>query len=133
MVKAKINNDDIIGATSLQVNHDRKIIRSDVPIHQIKEIILKVLDDSKAEEISVIDLEGKSDIAEMMIIATGRSDRHIKSTAEHVCDALKAEKISYAVEGLEHRNWVLIDTASVLLHIFNKDNRELYNLEDLWG
>lgn len=112
---------------------NRKIVKSDIPTVQIKDLMVEVLEANKAEDISAVDLCGKSDIAEIMIIATGRSDRHIKATAEYVCDALKAEYISYAIEGLEHKNWVLIDTGSVILHIFNKESREAYKLEDLWG
>jgi ribosome-associated protein len=132
MVKMKQKREDKIEHSQAEYFQTRRVIKSDIPTTQIESIILKVLEDHKAEEVTVMNLAGKSDIAEIMIIATGRSDRHIKSTAEYVCDALKAESISYGIEGVEHKNWVLIDTGAVLLHIFNKESREIYHLEALW-
>jgi len=133
MVKVKLVNEEVSDHPESQLVENRKIIKSDIPTVQIKDLIIKILEDNKAEEITVLDLSGKSDLAELMIIATGRSDRHIKATAEYVCDAFKQERITYSIEGLEHRNWVLVDTGSVLLHIFNKESREIYNLTGLWG
>ena len=133
MVKVKPVGEEVSDQPRSQLVESRKVIKSDIPTVQIRDLIVKILEDSKAEEITVLDLSGKSDLAELMIIATGRSDRHIKSTAEYVCDGLKQERISYAIEGLEHRNWVLVDTGSVLLHVFNKESREAYNLTSLWA
>ena len=115
-----------------KIKQNRKTKKPNAPTEQILELLLKTLEDSKAECIMAIDLIGKSDLAEAMIIATGRSDRHIKSCAEHLSDALRDQDVYFSTEGMEHKNWVLVDTISVIVHIFNKETRDAYNLEDLW-
>lgn len=99
---------------------------------EIKDLIVETLDMHKAEDIVVIDLKDKSDIAEYMIIATGRSNKHVASTADHVIAEIKKLNKSYFIEGMQNADWVLIDTLDILVHIFNKEKRELYSLEKLW-
>ena len=92
------------------------------------------LDDSKAEDIVVIDLEGKSSIADQMIIASGRSQRHVAAIADHVVRHLKDEgRTGTRVEGLPNADWVLIDTGDIVIHLFRPEVREFYNLERIWG
>ena len=92
-----------------------------------------VLEDSKAEDIITIDLTGKSALADTMIIASGRSHRHVSAVADHVQRALKeAGHGSPRVEGLPHADWVLIDTGDVILHLFRPEVRSFYNMEKLW-
>jgi ribosome-associated protein len=98
----------------------------------LKDIILSILDERKAENVTVIDLQGKTDIADFMIIATGRSNKHVQSTAEFILQELKAVDSQYKIEGMAIGDWVLVDTFDVLLHIFNSEKRELYALEKLW-
>jgi ribosome-associated protein len=114
------------------LKRNRTLVKSDVPTDTIVNIITTILDANKAEDITIVDLTGKSDIAECMIIATGRSDRHIKACADILCLELRNKDIQFATEGMEHKNWVLVDTVTVIVHIFNKETRDLYNLEDLW-
>lgn len=92
------------------------------------------LDDDKAENIKVIDLEGKSTMADAMIVASGMSQRHLSSMADHIIKKLK--KLGWkniAVEGLQQCDWILIDAGDVIVHLFKPEIRTLYNLERMWG
>jgi len=92
------------------------------------------LDDDKAEDIVVIDLHGKSSIADFMVIASGRSQRQLSSMAEHLLGKLKAEGIDHVgVEGARVGDWVLIDGGDVVVHLFRPEVRRFYNLEKMWG
>ncbi len=99
---------------------------------ELKDLIITVLDKYKAEDVTIIDLKNKSDIADFMIIATGRSNKHAASTAELVIKQVKDNGRRCSVEGMETGDWVLIDTMDILVHIFNKEKRELFALENLW-
>ena len=95
--------------------------------------ILSLLDDAKAEEVVKIELAGKSSIADYMVIASGRSDRHVGAIADQVSKRLK--EIKYAtvrVEGQPANDWVLIDVGDIVVHIFRPEVREFYNLEKMW-
>ncbi len=97
-------------------------------------LIEKSLDDDKAEDIVVIDLSGKSSIADFMVIATGRSQRQLGAMARHVGEKLNAVGIKgVGVEGAKQGDWVLIDGGDVVVHLFRPDVRRLYNLEKMWG
>ena len=97
-------------------------------------IACETLDEAKALDIVSIDLEGKSSIADYMIVASGRSTRHVGAIAEQVMKALKMEtKFRIKVEGLPHCDWVLIDGGDVIVHIFRPEVREFYNLEKMWS
>jgi len=97
------------------------------------ETVLASLDDSKAEDIVSIDIQGKSPLADYMVIASGRSHRHVAAVAEHLLKALKdAGYGSARVEGLSGADWVLIDSGDVIVHIFRPEVREFYNLEKMW-
>jgi ribosome-associated protein len=91
------------------------------------------LEDGKAEDVVVIDLIGKSSIADHMLIATGRSQRQVAALAERVVAAAKAAGFRPAVEGLRYGDWVLIDAGDVIVHIFRPEVRAFYNLEKMWG
>lgn len=101
-------------------------------INNLKDNIVDILDANKAEDIVAIDLKNKSDIADFMIIATGRSTKHVASTAEYIIHHLKTLDRKYIVEGMSNSDWVLIDTLDIIVHIFSKEKRELYALEQLW-
>lgn len=91
------------------------------------------LDDDKAEDITVIDLHGKSTIADFMVIASGRSQRHVGAMAEHLRDKLKAAGARLpTTEGMPQCDWVLIDAGDVIIHIFRPEVRDFYNLEKMW-
>ncbi len=95
--------------------------------------ILSKLEDNKALDIVSIDLKGKSDIADYLVIATGTSNRHVGSISEHLISELKKEGINdLKAEGINKSDWVLIDSGDVIIHVFRKEVREFYNLEKLW-
>ena len=91
------------------------------------------MDADKAEDIATIDMSGKSPIADFMVVATGRSSRHVASIAEHVTQALKKDGLKCRVEGLQQGDWVLIDAMDIIVHVFRPEVREFYNLEKMWG
>ena len=93
-----------------------------------------MLDDNKAEETVVIDLRGKSVMADEMVIATGRSNRHVGSIADKVIQEMKNRGFGNArVEGLPACDWVLIDAGDVIVHLFRPEVRAFYNLEKMWS
>ena len=100
---------------------------------EILKIVVDTLDDGKAEDLVVIDLEGKSSIANQMVIASGTSQRHVASLAEKVQEKLKAAGYISMTEGEEKADWVLIDAFDVIVHIFKPEVREFYNLEKMWA
>jgi ribosome-associated protein len=98
------------------------------------DIVMTCLDDDKAEEIVSINLEGKSAIADHMVVASGRSQRHVGALADHLTRRMKEEGLGNArVEGLPQADWVLIDGGDVIVHIFRPEVREFYKLEKMWS
>jgi len=96
-------------------------------------LILNSLNDDKAEEVIQIDLNGKSDMADQMIIASGRSTRQVISISEKLIERLKhGLGILARVEGKENGDWVLIDAGDAVVHVFRPEVREFYQLEKLW-
>lgn len=97
-------------------------------------LVLDTLEDNKVEEIVSIDLEGKSAIADAMVIGSGRSARHVSSSADHLISRIKQEGFAAArVEGLAQGDWVLIDGGDVVVHLFRPEVREFYKLEKMWA
>jgi len=100
----------------------------------LAQIVTAGLDDTKADDVTIIDLNGKTSIADAMIIATGRSSVHVGSIADRVVRALKeAGRGVPRVEGLPAGDWVLIDAGDLIVHIFRPEVRQFYNLEKMWG
>lgn len=100
----------------------------------LEDLILSRLDDDKAEDIVLIDLKGKSPMADSMIVASGRSHRHVGALADHVLRALKDAGHGRArVEGLPHCDWVLIDAGDLVIHLFRPEVRTFYNIEKIWS
>ncbi len=107
---------------------------ADDTAESLVELICESLDDSKAEDVTVIDLRGKTSLADHMIIATGRVDRHVGAIAEQLISKLKDEGHGKVrVEGMPHCDWVLVDANDVIIHIFRNEVRRFYNLEKMWG
>lgn len=95
---------------------------------------MEALEDAKAEDIVVISLSGKTEIADFMVVASGRSQRHVGAVAERVRERLKAGGGRVpAVEGLPQSDWVLIDAGDVIVHLFRPEVRAFYNLEKMWA
>ena len=98
------------------------------------EAVLASLDDDKAQDVTAIPLAGKTSIADVMIIASGRSSRQVASMAEHLAERLKAEhQRSVKLEGLPTADWVLVDAGDVIVHLFRPEVRSFYNLEKMWS
>ena len=96
-------------------------------------LVLKSVDDDKAEDIVQIDLRGRSDVADYMVICSGRSSRQVAAISEKLADRLKQEmRISVRMEGKETGDWVLIDAGDVIVHVFRPEVREFYQLEKMW-
>lgn len=97
-------------------------------------VVGDILEDRKAEDVVVIDLAGKSTIADYMIVATGQSSRQVTALAEHLLKAIKGQGlIGIIPEGARQGDWVLIDAGDVIIHLFRPEVREFYNLEKMWG
>ncbi len=97
-------------------------------------IILSELEDDKAEDVVSIPLAGKSDIADHMVIASGRSQRHVSAMADKIVRRLKDSGLARAqIEGANAADWVLIDAGDVIVHIFRPEVRSFYNLERVWS
>jgi ribosome-associated protein len=96
-------------------------------------IVRSSLEDDKAEDVVEIDLHGKSEIADWMLIASGRSSRQVASIAEKLVERIKASTgRSAKVEGKDTADWVLIDAGDVIVHVFRPEVREFYQLEKMW-
>ncbi|MDI6027908.1 ribosome silencing factor [Corticibacterium sp. UT-5YL-CI-8] len=97
------------------------------------EIVLASLDDSKAENIVSIDIQRKSSLGDYMVVASGRSHRHVAAVSDHLLKALKDAGLGTArVEGLAGADWVLIDSGDIIVHVFRPEVREFYNIEKMW-
>ena len=101
---------------------------------QLLAIVLESLDDDQAQETVSIPLEGKSSIADHIVIASGRSSRQVAAIAQKLAERLKQQMgIRARIEGLPVADWVLIDAGDVIVHIFRPEVRSFYNLERMWG
>ncbi len=94
---------------------------------------LKSLEDSKADDIVQIDLRGKSEMGDFMVICSGRSSRQVAAISEKLNDQLKADFGIYSkLEGKASGDWVLVDTGDIIVHVFRPEVREFYQLEKMW-
>ena len=108
--------------------------RPPIAVDQIHKIVLQSLDDDQAQEVVSIPLSGKSNIADHMVIASGRSTRQVASMAAKLADRIKQQTGLIArIEGLPAADWVLIDANDVIVHIFRPEVRNFYNLERMWS
>ncbi len=104
------------------------------PDWPLMNVILDSMEDSKAEEILPINVMGRSSMADGMVIASGRANRHVAAIADQLVDKLKAfGQKDIRVEGLETSDWVLVDAGNIIVHIFRPEVRSFYNLEKLWS
>jgi len=101
---------------------------------QLAKQIVHWLDEAKAEEIVTIDLAGKTSIGDFMVIASGRTDRHVGAIADKIQQQLKDGGHGRArIEGNDTCDWVLIDTGDIIVHLFRPEVRDFYNLERMWS
>ena len=102
--------------------------------HRLLSVVQASLDDDKAVDVVVIDLAGKTNIADHMVVASGTSQRHVGAMTEHLRERLKRAGVSgVSVEGQVHCDWVLVDAGDVVIHLFRPEVRSFYALEKMWG
>jgi ribosome-associated protein len=100
----------------------------------LHQLVLAQLDDDQAQEIVSIPLEGKSSIADHMVIASGRSTRQVAAMAQKLAEKIKQAGFGHVrIEGLPAADWVLIDAGDVVVHLFRPEVRSFYNLERMWS
>ena len=100
----------------------------------LHELVLRSLDDDQAQEIVSIPLEGKSTIADHMVIASGRSTRQVAAMAQKLAERIKHGGFGHCrIEGLPAADWVLVDAGDIVIHLFRPEVRTFYNLERMWG
>ena len=103
-------------------------------INILKKEIEKILNENKAQEIKVINLKGKTSIADFMIVASGNSSRHIQALSEILLDQLEKKGINNCrLEGKNSNEWKLIDAKDIIIHIFHPEKRKFYDLEKMWS
>ena len=108
--------------------------RGVVDVDEATRVVLTSLEDDKAEDILAIDIRGKSSFADMLIVASGRSARHVGALADHVMRKLKESGVKDVnVEGVPHCDWVLVDAGDVVVHLFRPEVRSFYNIEKIWA
>ena len=108
--------------------------RPQIDVEKLHQLVLQSLDDDQALEVVSIPLEGKSNIADHMVIASGRSTRQVASMATKLADRVKQEfGKNVRIEGLPAADWVLIDADDVIVHLFRPEVRSFYNLERMWS
>ena len=106
---------------------------ADLTSEQLLGHILASLDDDKAEEIVQIDLRGRSEMADYMVICSGRSTRQVAAISEKLVDRLKQDHGRLSrIEGKDTADWVLIDAGDVIVHVFRPEVRDFYQLEKMW-
>ena len=96
--------------------------------------IIKSLSENKAEDITTIDLRGRTSIGDFMVVASGRSTRQVSSISQKLVDILKTDlgRLS-KVEGKDAGDWVLVDTGDIIVHVFRPEVREFYQIEKMWA
>ena len=111
-----------------------KVVRMADAGDALLSLVLKQLDDDQAQEVVTIDLEGKTSIADHMVIASGRSTRQVASMAQKLAEEIKKNGFGpVKLEGLPAADWVLIDAGDVVVHLFRPEVRSFYNLERMWA
>lgn len=105
-----------------------------IDVEAATKVVLTSLEDDKAEEILAIDIRGKSSFADMLVIASGRSARHVGALADRVMRQLKEAGVKdVRIEGMPQADWVLVDAGDVVVHLFRPEVRSFYNIEKIWS
>ena len=105
-----------------------------IDVEAATKVVLASLEDDKAEDILAIDIRGKSSFADMLVIASGRSARHVGALADHVMRKLKDAGLKdVRIEGMPQADWVLVDAGDVVIHLFRPEVRSFYNIEKIWA
>jgi ribosome-associated protein len=108
--------------------------RTPIDVEDLHKLVLQSLDDDQAQEVVSIPLTGKSNIADHMVIASGRSTRQVTAIAQKLQERIKQGGFgSSRIEGLPAADWVLVDAGDIIIHLFRPEVRSFYNLERMWG
>jgi len=99
----------------------------------LAELMANAALEKKAEDIKILDLRGLTDIADHFVIATGNGGLHVKAIADHIRDESNTSEKPWHIEGYENLKWVLLDYVDVVIHIFERDTRDYYDIERLWA
>ncbi|PSW04013.1 ribosome silencing factor [Photobacterium lipolyticum] len=103
-------------------------------VQELHDFIVDKIDDMKAQDIVTLDVRGKSSITDLMVVCTGTSNRHVASIADNVDKESKLiDYPPFGISGEDDAEWVIVDMGSVMLHVMQKETRELYQLEKLWS
>jgi len=122
------------GQTPVDLGEEVTTTSHDVPPDVLKSVVEKSLDDDKAQAVTVIDLAGKSTIADHLVIASGTSSRQVAAMADHLMERIKQAGVTHPViDGQGQGDWVLIDAGDIIVHLFRPEVRAFYNLEKMWG
>jgi ribosome-associated protein len=123
-----------LGATQAAARLASSLGNAEMGPAQLHDLVLSQLDDDQAQDVVSIPLEGKSSIADHMVIASGRSTRQVAAMAQKLAEKIKEAGYGPArVEGLPAADWVLIDAGDVVVHLFRPEVRSFYNLERMWS
>jgi ribosome-associated protein len=107
---------------------------TDYTAEELLAVVVASIEDDKAEDVAQIDLRGRSDVADYMIVCSGRSTRQVAAISEKLADKLKSTfHFTAKMEGKETGDWVLIDAGDVIVHVFRPEVREFYQLEKIWA
>lgn len=102
-------------------------------LEQLVDLVVEALEDVKAKDIRIVDVRGKTAITDIMVIASGTSDRHVKALTDNVVIKAKDAGVKpLGVEGQDSREWMLVDLNDVVVHVMLPEVRDFYNLEKLW-
>jgi ribosome-associated protein len=116
-----------------KVSGDAKAAKAAKAAPSLKTVVIDALADMKALEVKVLDVRGLTDVADFMVIASGTSDRHVRSVAQRVVERTKEAGFRpHGVEGQQDADWVLIDLSEMIVHVMLPRVREFYGLEKLW-
>ena len=102
-------------------------------ISELQAFVLDKIEDMKARDIQVVDVQGKSPVTDIMIVCTGTSKTHVKAIANHLYLEAKREELHIlGTEGMADSEWILVDLGDIIVHVMQQQTRELYQLEQLW-
>ena len=100
---------------------------------KLVDLIVKTLENGKADDVVVINLTGKTALADYLVVASGRAPRHVSALAEQVQLRLKKTGVPASLEGEDIGDWVIVDAGDVIVHVFHPETREKYCIEEIWG
>lgn len=126
--------DDVKSPAERRTAIATKTLFPKLTLSHLERLILTSLDQNKAEQIVSVDLTGKADFADRMVVANGTSQRHVAALADRLVGVLKSVGFDHVpVEGKETGDWVLIDAGDIVVHLFKPEVRSYYNLEKMWS